>query len=115
MKGVGFEMKVCHYRDVPADTEIPGVALRPVISAEDGAPHFSMRVFEVQPGSSTPFHSHWWEHEVFILAGRGKLRGNDREWDLAPDHAVYVPGDEEHCFVNTGSDVLRFICCIPHP
>jgi quercetin dioxygenase-like cupin family protein len=108
-------MKVCHYRDVPPDTEIPGVALRPVISAEDGAPHFSMRVFEVQPGRSTPFHSHWWEHEVFILAGRGKLRGNDREWDLAPDHAVYVPGDEEHCFVNTGSDVLRFICCIPHP
>jgi quercetin dioxygenase-like cupin family protein len=115
MKGVGSEMKVCHYRDIPPDREIPGVALHPVISAEDGAPHFSMRVFEVQPGASTPFHSHWWEHEVFILAGRGKLRGNEREWDLAPDHAVYVPGDEEHCFVNTGSEVLRFICCIPHP
>lgn len=107
-------MKVCNYRDIPPDREIPGVAVHLVISEHDGAPHFAMRVFEVQPGTSTPFHSHWWEHEVFILAGRGKLRANEGDWELAPDHAVYVPGDEEHCFVNTGSDVLRFVCCIPH-
>jgi quercetin dioxygenase-like cupin family protein len=114
MKGVGSAMKVCNYRDVSPDREIPGVALHLVISAEDGAPHFAMRVFEVEPGASTPFHSHWWEHEVFILAGRGKLRGNEREWELAPDDVVFVPGDEQHCFTNTGSEVLRFICCIPH-
>jgi mannose-6-phosphate isomerase-like protein (cupin superfamily) len=51
---------------------------------------------------------------VFILAGRGKLRGGEGEWEVAPNDAVYVPGDEEHCFTNTGSEVLRFICCIPH-
>jgi quercetin dioxygenase-like cupin family protein len=73
-----------------------------------------MRVFEVQPGASTPFHSHAWEHEVFILAGRGKLRGAESEWELTPGDAVYVPGDEQHCFTNTGPEVLRFTCCIPH-
>jgi quercetin dioxygenase-like cupin family protein len=85
-----------------------------VISAQDGAPHFAMRVLEVQPGASTPFHSHWWEHEVFILSGRGTLRGSDGEWELAPGDAVYVPGEQEHCFVSAGSEVLRFVCCIPH-
>ncbi|MDP2950597.1 MAG: cupin domain-containing protein [Chloroflexota bacterium] len=107
-------MKIQNYRDVRPDSEIPGVALHTVISAEDGAPRFSMRVFEVQPGASTPFHSHWWEHEVFILSGQGKVRGTEGERELKPNDAVYVPGDEQHCFVNSGSEALRFICCIPH-
>jgi quercetin dioxygenase-like cupin family protein len=106
-------MKVLNYRDVQPDREVPGVALRTVISPED-APRFSMRVFEVEPGASTPFHSHWWEHEVFILSGQGKVRGEQGEHDLRVNKVVYVAGNEEHCFTNTGGEVLRFICCIPH-
>jgi oxalate decarboxylase/phosphoglucose isomerase-like protein (cupin superfamily) len=25
-----------------------------------------------------------------------------------------VPPGEKHCFTNTGDDILRFVCCIPH-
>lgn len=107
-------MKVCNFREVEADNELPGVALRTVISAQDGAPHFAMRVFEVEPGASTPFHAHAWEHEVFILEGQGKVKAVDGERALQPNDVVFVAGEEEHCFVNTGSQVLRFICCIPH-
>lgn len=107
-------MKVKNYHDVQPDTEIPGVALHTVISASDGAPRFAMRVFEVQPGASTPFHAHWWEHEVFILSGSGKVKGHGGERELKPGDAVYLAGDEEHCFTNTGQEVFRFICCIPH-
>ncbi len=107
-------MKVRNTSEVRPDTEIPGVALRTLISAQDGAPHFSMRVFEVQPGGSTPFHAHDWEHEVFILQGQGKVKGSQGERPLQPDDVVFVPQGEEHCFVNTGREVLRFVCCIPH-
>jgi quercetin dioxygenase-like cupin family protein len=107
-------MKVQSYREVEPSTEIPGVSLHTVISAADGAPRFSMRVFEVEPGASTPFHSHWWEHEVFILSGQGKVRASDGERALVPNDAVFVGCDEEHCFINTGSELLRFICCVPH-
>ncbi len=106
-------MKVRNYLEVPADTDIPGVALRTVISAEE-APRFSMRVFEVAVGGSTPLHTHEWEHEVFILSGRGKVRGDEGERHLAPNDVVFVAPDEEHCFTNTGDEVFRFICCIPH-
>lgn len=107
-------MKVTsNYRTVEPDTEIPGVALRTVISPAE-APRFSMRVFEVAPGSSTPYHNHWWEHEVFILAGRGRVRGPEGERDLSPEDVVYVPGGEDHCFVNAGPGLFRFICVIPH-
>ena len=107
-------MKVQNFREVEPNNEVPGVALRTVISAQDGAPRFAMRVFEVEPGGSTPFHSHAWEHEVFILEGRGKVRSAQGERALQRDDVVFVPGGEEHCFVNTGEAVLRFICCIPH-
>ena len=106
--------KICSYRDIQPNRENPGVALHTVIGPEDGAPRFSMRVLEVEPGASTPFHAHWWEHEVFILSGRGVLRGVDGQRELAPNDAVYIPGDEQHCFVNSGAEALRFICCIPH-
>jgi quercetin dioxygenase-like cupin family protein len=107
-------VKVRNYHEVQADTEVPGVALHTVISADD-APNFALRVIEVQVGASTPLHTHGWEHEVFVLSGRGKVRGAEGERDLAPNDAVFVAPDEEHCFTNTGEELFRFVCCIPHP
>lgn len=107
-------MKIRSFRDVAPKEEIPGVNLRLVISAEDGAPNFVMRVFEVEPGGSTPWHSHEWEHEVFVLAGVGEAVGSDGKRSLKPDDVVLVAPNEQHRFVNTGAEVFRFICCIPH-
>ena len=64
-------MKVSKYLDAKPVPELPGVVKREVINADDGAPRIYMRVFEVEPGSSTPSHSHWWEHWVFVLSGQG--------------------------------------------
>jgi quercetin dioxygenase-like cupin family protein len=104
-----------HYTEVKAEetTEAEGVSLRVVIGEKEGAPNFVMRVFEVEPGASSPHHSHDWEHEVFILAGKGKAYGGGREVALEPGYTVFVPPMEEHHFVNTGKEVLRFVCLIP--
>jgi quercetin dioxygenase-like cupin family protein len=91
-----------------------GVTLRWVIAKEDGAPHFAMRVIEVQKGCATPFHTHQWEHEVFVLAGKGVVKGKEGERPIREGAVVFVPGNETHQFVNTGDGVLRFICLIPH-
>jgi len=108
-------MKVANYRDTEPVEELQGVVKREVITAEDGAPHFAMRVFEVQPGSSTPSHSHPWEHEVFILAGRGVVVGAQGALPITKETVVFVPPDEPHCFVNSGNEPLRFVCVIPLP
>ncbi|HCP60102.1 MAG TPA: hypothetical protein DIT43_00775, partial [Dehalococcoidia bacterium] len=79
----------------------------------DGAPTFIMRVFEVKPGSSTPSHSHSWEHEVFVLSGKGIVKGREKEGLLGEGTVVFVAPNEDHCFINTGSGPLRFICVIP--
>jgi quercetin dioxygenase-like cupin family protein len=106
-------MKVRDFRQVPPREEMPGVGLRLVISAEDGAPNFVMRVLEVEPGHSTPRHAHDWEHEVFVLAGEGAVMSGGGMTPIAVGSVVFVPPNEQHQFVNSGAGVLRFICCIP--
>ena len=106
-------MKVSKYLDTKPVQELPGVVKREVVNADDGAPRFCMRVFEVEPGSSTPSHSHWWEHEVFVLSGRGVVVGEQGETQIAKDSVIFVPPEEIHCFKNNGDEILRFICVIP--
>ncbi len=109
-------MKVQHYTDTaPQAVEgAPGVTVRWVVAEADGAPHFAMRVFEVQPGAATEHHSHWWEHEVFVLAGVGHVRSEQGDRPVAEGTVVFIPGNEVHQFVNDGSSVLRIICLVPH-
>ena len=106
-------MKVSKYLDKEPTQELPGVLKREVINADDGAPNFCMRVFEVEPGSSTPSHSHPWEHEVYVLDGQGVAVSQQGETPIARDSVVFVLPDEHHCFTNNGNETLRFICVIP--
>ena len=106
-------MKVSRYLDARPVLELPGVIKREVINADDGAPRFCMRVFDLEPGSSTPSHSHWWEHEVFVLSGKGVVMSGDKETTIEKDSVIFVAPDEHHCFVNNSQGLLRFICVIP--
>ena len=90
-----------------------GVEIRVLISKDDGAPTFAMRMFEVQPGGHTPLHRHPHEHEVFVLEGTGVVVHEGKEHRLAPEVVVFVPGGDEHCFKNTGNSLLRFLCLVP--
>ncbi len=79
-----------------------GVSKRVLIGEEDGAPNFIMRQFTLQPGGKTPYHTHNWEHEVYVLSGTGIARHGDGESDISAGCAVLVLPNEEHGFVNTG-------------
>ena len=109
-------MKVKHYSDVPAE-EVEhgavGVKIRWIIAEADGAPTFAMRHFEIAPGGHTPHHTHPWEHEVFILSGKGKVVGADGEHDLVPGTTVLVEPNEVHHFANDGDEPLTLLCLVP--
>lgn len=110
-------MKVLHYEDLEASPvtheEVTGVTIRWLISKEDGAPNFAMRLFEVEPGGNTPLHTHPWEHEVFVLDGEGAVWKDGEDVPLRAGTAVFVPSEEKHRFKNTGDGVFRFICLVP--
>jgi len=89
------------------------VEIRWLISKEDGAEHFAMRMFELQPGGHTPLHTHAEEHEVFVIEGKGILVYEGREHPFGAEHVIFVPPDKEHRFKNTGRSLLRMLCIIP--
>jgi len=94
---------------------VPDVTVRWLWSNPDGAPTFALRLFEVQPGAVTPYHTHPYEHEVYILSGQARLRGETQEYPLEPDDTALVLPNEQHQFTNVGSGVLRFLCAVPLP
>jgi quercetin dioxygenase-like cupin family protein len=111
------QIKIINFKDVRIDevkeSGIQGVTIRWLISQKDGAPNFAMRIFEVAPGGFTPYHKHSWEHEVFILEGKGLLVTDEKNLPLKKDDAVFVPPDENHQFKNDSEEKFIFICLIP--
>lgn len=95
--------------------EAPGVTIRWLWAGPDGAPNFALRLITVQPGAATPYHTHPFEHEVFILQGKALLKGVEREYELEPGDTALVLPDEEHNFQNAGPEPLQFLCAIPLP
>ena len=108
-------MKAFHYTAVQAEPveEQPGVTIRWAIGKNVGAPNFVTRVIEMQPGSTTAYHQHPWEHEAFVLYGHGSVRTADGETPVGPGTCIYVAPNEVHQFINKGDTVFRFLCIIP--
>jgi len=89
------------------------VEIRWLISKEDGAQNFAMRMFELQPGGHTPLHVHAHEHEVFVIEGDGIFVYEGKEHTFNTEYVIFVPPNKEHQFRNTGNSILRLLCLIP--
>jgi quercetin dioxygenase-like cupin family protein len=107
-------MIVHHYEDTEAVEIMEGVRKRVVIGEKEGAPTFIMRIFDLDPGKSSPFHIHPWEHEIFVLKGTGAATNDEgKQIPLSEGNTIFVPADEKHSLTNTGGDIFRFMCLIP--
>ena len=110
-------MVIKHSEDVPdAPVEMAGasdIQMRLLISEKDGAPNFIMRRFEIAPGGFSPYHTHNYEHEVYVLAGEGAVRTEESEHALRSGNVVFVQTNEKHQFQNKGNTAFIFLCSIP--
>ncbi|MHA1410821.1 MAG: cupin domain-containing protein [Candidatus Odinarchaeia archaeon] len=78
-----------------------------------GAKNFAMRRFTIKPGGEIGVHSHDWEHEIYVLKGKGKLGAGDESANVHEDMVIYVPPNIDHWYKNTGKEDLVFLCMIP--
>ena len=112
-------MKLKHYSEIPLEEVemdgAKGASIRWLISQKDGAPNFATRMFEVEPGGFTPYHTHSWEHENFIVSGEGALVTEEGDKPFKEGDVIYVPPQFKHCYKNTGDTTLKFLCVIPNP
>ena len=109
-------MRVKNIKDVPGfamGKAAPGVTKQVLIGPADGVPTFVMRRFILKPGAATPWHKHNWEHEIFVLQGRGLAVGEDGETRLKRGSVAFVPACEMHQFKNAGKTAFSMLCLVP--
>jgi len=85
------------------------------VGQSDGSPHFSFRVFTIQPNGHTPYHEHPFEHINYVMEGHGVVvteTGEERPIQKG-DFALVLP-NEKHQYRNTSQDEpLVVICAVP--
>jgi len=93
--------------------EARGVTVQWLIDSETGAENFAMRKFTLERGGYTPLHAHDWEHEVYVLSGKGIVTIGDNDFTLEEEKVAHVPPNISHQFRNIGNEDFIFLCIIP--
>jgi quercetin dioxygenase-like cupin family protein len=110
-------MKITRLNDcetLPIHMEGVSGALKQVpLGKADGAPHFSVRVFTLEPGGHTPHHSHESEHLNYILEGSGEVLEGDTPRAIGKGDFILVKPHEKHQYRNNGNSPLVFMCMVP--
>ena len=84
-----------------------------LIGPKQGANNFVMRLFTLGEGGCSAYHTHPWEHEVFILSGSGTVKSAHGSTPVSARDFVFVPSNDEHQFLNAGSEPFEFLCLVP--
>ncbi|MGC9348285.1 MAG: cupin domain-containing protein [Anaerolineae bacterium] len=101
-------------RSVEPEQVSEGIRIRWLITQEEGAPNFAMRVIEIDTGVVFAPHHHPYEHEIYVLSGFGVVTKPEGDvGEMAPGKFVFVEPDQTHGYRNEGDETLKFICVIP--
>ena len=86
------------------------------ISKADGSPSFCFRVFTIEPGGHTPYHTHDFEHLNHIISGQGVLVNEEGEnLPLKTGEFAIVLPNEKHQFRNVSdNEPFVIICGVPN-
>lgn len=84
-----------------------------LISKEQGAPRFAMRLFTLEPGAQIGVHGHPEEHEIYVMQGDMDLISEDgSRTRVNTTDSIYMPPNEKHGYENICSIEVKFICVI---
>ncbi len=68
-----------------------------------------MRYFKIEKGGYCREEKHPWEHEAFIVKGKGIVRGKDEEKVVEVGDAILIAPNEFHQFRSTEKEDFGFI------
>lgn len=94
------------------------VSVRYLIDERHGAHRFALRLYRVEKGGHTPLDEHAYEHQVYVLSGRGLLRQSTEAGPLKPLEAgdtVFIPSMAVHQFSNESDEPFVFLCVKGNP
>ncbi len=100
-------------QEIPQAEGLSLITKQILIGSKEGAPHFSMRYFKVEPNGHTKLEQHSHEHGIIVLNGKGMVQIGENKYDLEPYDALIVSGNDLHQFSNPYHEPFGFICVIP--
>jgi mannose-6-phosphate isomerase-like protein (cupin superfamily) len=72
----------------------------------------SLAEARLKPGASTQEHYHVKAEEIYYIThGMGRIRIDGETRDVASGDSIAIPPGRKHKLWNTGTDVLRLLCC----
>src|SRR5438445_13429879 len=106
-------MDVKNLNEVPAFTTKDGSEIRELLAHRNSAiRNQSLAEARLPVGGSTQEHYHPKAEEIyFITAGTGRIRIEAEMRDVRAGDAIAIPPGQRHKLWNTGSEVLRLLCC----
>ena len=106
-------MKVVSYKDVESKEVEGSSKLRIKWLNTGGSENFAVRYCEIDGGGFSPYHSHVWEHEIYVLDGEGLAVGDKESRPVSAGDLISIPGNEVHQIKNASNSLLRILCIIP--
>lgn len=106
-------MRIISYEEVETKKAEGSSKLKIRWLNNEGSRNFAVRHIEIEPDGYSPYHSHSWEHEIFVLEGSGIAVGEKGLESVTVGDLISIPGEEIHQIKNTGKSTLKILCMIP--
>jgi quercetin dioxygenase-like cupin family protein len=110
---MGCQMRIVSYAEVEAKECEGSSKLKIRWLNDEGSKNFAVRHIEIEPDGYSPYHSHSWEHEIFVLEGSGTAVGEKGVESISVGDLISIPSEEIHQIKNTGKGTLKLLCMIP--
>jgi len=106
-------MDVQNIDRVPAFTTRDGSEIRELLAHRNSCiRNQTLAEARLPPGRTTAAHHHVDTEEIYyVLEGRGLMRVGDESREVGVGDAVAIPPGAVHQISNTGSSLLKFLCC----
>ena len=106
-------MDIQNIDGVPAFTTKDGSEIRELLAHRNSCIHNqTLAEARLLPGCRTMPHRHTQTEEIYyIFEGSGLMRVGQQTASVGVGDAIAIPPGTSHEITNTGSGLLRFLCC----
>jgi quercetin dioxygenase-like cupin family protein len=95
------------------------VKVRYLVDERHGSDNFALRLYTIGRGGHTPLDQHAYEHQVYVLSGRGLLRHSEETESslrtLQAGDTIFIPSNAIHQFSNELDEPFVFLCVKGNP
>jgi mannose-6-phosphate isomerase-like protein (cupin superfamily) len=106
-------MDIRNLQTVPAFTTKDGSEIRELLASRNSViRNQSLAEARLPVGGCTQEHYHPRAEEIYFLThGTGRIRIDGEQRDVTAGDAIAIPPGARHKLWNTGTEVLRLLCC----